>query len=61
MQFEGVAHERVITCAFDQPGEPSKALDQGSTLDVQDAPPSSVRMMTVRCTPALLSPLSMGS
>jgi hypothetical protein len=48
MQFEDVAQERVTTCAFDQPGDPSNALDQGSTLEVHVTPPSSVRMMTVR-------------
>ena len=39
-QFDGVAQESVIICALDQPGEPSNALDQGSTLDVHVTPPS---------------------
>jgi hypothetical protein len=47
-QFDAVAQDRVINCAFDQPGDPSNAVDQGSTLDVHVTPPSSVRMMTVR-------------
>jgi hypothetical protein len=48
MQIEDVAQESVMICEFDQPGEPSNAFDQGSTLEVQVTPPSSVRIMTVR-------------
>jgi hypothetical protein len=48
MQIEDVAQESVMICAFDQPGDPSNAFDQGSTLEVHVIPPSSVRMMTVR-------------
>jgi hypothetical protein len=47
-QLMAEAHVIAKGCAFDHPGVPSSALDHGRTVDVHDAPPSSVRMTTLR-------------
>jgi hypothetical protein len=53
-QIDCDAHDSVIICTLDQPGDPSDAVDQGSTFLDQVTPPSLVRMISVRCTPSVL-------